>query len=202
MSIFNKLKATVQDSKQILKGILKDYIVFSSETKQLTLKRQTVLLLCQQAVSRVEQLKNLEPHSSEGIIATVEYKEIQVKLHFTPEKIILHEDSIEGQLRLLTSPEFQTDSIIYRYLIAGWKTFLGGKIPNDKLPEGVRVEEDKVYYTFPRNQLQVIEALFSSLEHDSALITTLRQGDLMIESSVTLNWNDFNLQKLWSFLNL
>ncbi len=202
MSLFNKLKATVQDSRQILKGIIKDYILFSSETKQLTLKKKTVLLLCQQAVSRVEQLKNLEPHSSEGLIATVEHQEIQVKLHFTPEKITLHEDSIEGQLRLLKSPEFHTDSIIYRYLIAGWKTFLGGKIPNGALPEGVRVEEDKVYYTLPRNQLQLVEALFSSLENGSALITNLKQGDLIIETSVTLNWNDFNLQKLWQILNL
>ncbi|MEA5510640.1 hypothetical protein VB715_12775 [Crocosphaera sp. UHCC 0190] len=157
MSIFNKLKATVQDSRQILKGILKDYILFNSETKQLTLRKKTVLLLCQQAVSRVEQLKSLEPHSSEGLIATIEHKEIQVKLHFTPEKITLHEDCIEGQLRLLTSPEFQTDSIVYRYLIAGWKTFLGGKIPNDNLPEGVRLEDNKIYYTLPRNQLQLIE---------------------------------------------
>jgi hypothetical protein len=202
MSIFNKLKATVQDSRQIIKGIFKDYILFNSETKQLTLKKKAVKLLCQQAVSRVEQLKNLEPDSSEGLIATIEHKDIQVKVHFTPEKITLHEDCIEGQLCLLTSPEFQTDSIIYSYLIAGWKTFLGGKIPNNKLPKGVRLEDDKIYYTLPRNQLQLIEALFSSLENGSALITNLKQGDLIIETSVALNWNDFKLQNLLQLLNL
>ena len=42
----------------------------------------------------------------------------------------------------------------------------------EKKPEVIldeEVEMDKVYYTLPRNQLQVVEALFSSLENGSAL---------------------------------
>ena len=105
-------------------------------------------------------------------------------------------------MRTYAPPEFQTDSIVYRYLIAGWKIFLGGKIPNQALPKEVRVEGDKVYYTFSRNQLQLVEALFSSLENSSALITNLKEGDLIIKTSVTLNWNDFKLQKLLQLLNL
>ncbi|PSB11687.1 hypothetical protein C7B62_04640 [Pleurocapsa sp. CCALA 161] len=201
MSIFNRLKTTVQESKQILTEMIKEYILFSPESKQLILKKKTVLLFCQQAVSKVEQLKSLEPDLSEGLIATVEHKKVQVKIHFTPEKITLNENSIEGELRLLTPPEFYTDSIIYRYLIAGWQNFLGSKIPNGKLPEGVRVEADKVYYALPRNQSQLIEALFSSLKNESTLITSLKQGELMIETSVALSWNDFDLQKLFQLFN-
>jgi hypothetical protein len=201
MSIFNQLKTKVQESKQVLTGIIKEYILFSPESKQLTLKQKTVLLFCQQAVSRVEQLKSLEPDFSEGLIATVEHKKIQVKIHFTPVKITLNENSIEGELRLLTPPQFHTDSIVYRYLIAGWQNFLGGKIPHGKLPEGVRVEDDKVYYTFSRNQSQLIEALFSSLKNESTLITNLKQGELMIETSVALGWGNFDLQKLLQLFN-
>ncbi|MFN6096084.1 MAG: hypothetical protein ACK468_00265, partial [Dolichospermum sp.] len=46
------------------------------------------------------------------------------------EKITLHENCLEGELRLLKSPQFETESIVYRYLIAGWVKFLGGKLPN------------------------------------------------------------------------
>jgi hypothetical protein len=201
MGIFNRLQTKIQESKQILTGIITEYILFSPESKQLTLKKKTVLLFCQQAVSRVEQLKSLEPDLLEGLIATVEHKKVQVKIHFTPVQITLNENSIEGELRLLTPPEFHTDSIVYRYLIAGWQNFLGGKIPNGKLPEGVRVEDNKVYYTIPRNQSQLIEALFFSLQNESALITSLKQGELMIETSVALSWSDFDLQKLLQLLN-
>ncbi len=202
MSIFNKVKATFQDSRQFLQGMIEEYIMFSPQTKQLTLRQKTVLLLCQQAVSKVEQLKSLQPDAEEGLIATIEHKQIQAKIHFTPEKITLHEDCIEGQLRLLTPPQFQTDSLVYRYLIAGWKIFLGGKLPNGALPDGVRLENDKVYYTLPRNQLQVVDALFSSLETGSALTTILKQGELMIESSVALSWSKIKLQNLLQLLKL
>ena len=201
MNVFNQLKIKVQESQQLLTGIIKDYILFIPESKQLTLKKKTVLLFCKQAVSRVEQLKSLEPDLSEGLVATVEHKKVQVKIHFTPEKITLNENSIEGELRLLTPPQFQTDSIVYRYLIAGWQNFLGGKIPNGKLPEGVKVKNNKVYYTLPRNQSQLIEALFSSLKNESALITSLKQGELMIETSVALSWSNFDLQKLFQLFN-
>ncbi len=124
-----------------------------------------------------------------------------MKLHFTPEKITLHEDCLEGELRLLKAPQFETESIVYRYLIAGWKTFLGGKIPNGSLPKEVRIENDKIYYTLPRNQLQLLDALFHNLENGSSLMTKLEQGDLTIETSVALNWNDFKLQNLLQLLN-
>jgi hypothetical protein len=37
---------------------------------------------------------------------------------------------------------------------------------------------------------------FSSLKNESALITSLKQGELMIETSVALGWDNFDLQKL------
>ncbi|MEH1990787.1 hypothetical protein [Nostoc sp.] len=176
--------------------------MFSSEAKQLTLTKKMVLLLCQQAESRVEQLKSLEPHSEEGLIATIEYNKIQVKLHFTPEKITLNKDCIEGELRLLNPPQFETEAIVYRYLIAGWTRFLGGKFPHGTLPKEVRIENNKVYYTLPRNQLQLLDSLFPNLENGSALMTKLQQGELTIETSVALSWNNFKLQNLLQLLNL
>ncbi|OKH52293.1 hypothetical protein NIES2101_14920 [Calothrix sp. HK-06] len=185
MGIFNKIRATFEE-----------YIIFNSEAKQLTLKKKTVLLLCEQAQSRVEQLKSLQPDVEEGFIAIMENNKVKVQLHFTPEKITLHEDTFEGTLRLLKPPSFYTDSLVYRYLIAGWNTFLGGKIPNGALPKGVRLENNIVYYTLPRNQSQLVDALFHNLKNGSALITNVKQGDLIIETSASLNWNDFKLQNL------
>ena len=71
MSIFNKVKATVRESKQFFREIIKDYILFDSGNKQLILKKKTVCNICQQAVARVEQLKSLETDFSEGLIATI-----------------------------------------------------------------------------------------------------------------------------------
>ncbi|MBD2196847.1 MULTISPECIES: hypothetical protein [Calothrix] len=202
MSIFNKLTATFQASKQLLKQALEEYIIFSAATKQLTLRKKAVLVLCQQAESRVEQLKSLKPDIDEGLIATIEYNQMQVEVHFTPEKITLHKDYIEGELRLLKKPQFDTESIAYRYLIAGWQIFLGGTIPNGVLPKGMRIENDKVYYNIPRNQSQLLDVLFHNLENDSVLMTKLQQGDLTIQSSVAVNWNDFPLQKLFQLFNV
>lgn len=202
MGVFHKLTTTFQESRQFIIRSLEEYIMFSSEAKQLTLKKKLVLLLCKQAESRVEQLKSLEPDLEEGLLATIEYNKIQIKLHFTPEKITLNKDCIEGELRLLKHPQFDTESIVYRYLIAGWKTFLGGKLPNGALPKEVRIENDKVYYSLPRNQLQLLDSLFHSLENGSALITKLKEGDLTIETSVALSWDNFKLQNLLQLLNL
>jgi hypothetical protein len=186
MGLFNKITATFQDYRQFLKKSLEDYMMFSPEAKELTLKKKVVLLLCQQAESRVEQLKSLEPDLEEGLRATIEYNNIQVKLHLTPEKITLNQDYIEGEIRLFTPPQFHTESIVDRYLIAAWKTFLGGKVPNGALPKEVRIKNNKVYYTLPRNQLQLLDSLFHSLENGSALMTNIKQGDLTIETSVAL----------------
>jgi hypothetical protein len=201
MSLFNKITATFQDSKQFLIKIIQEYLTLDLEAKQLTLKKKFVLLLCQQAEFRVEQLKNLEPDPDEGLIATIDYNNIQTTLHFTPEKITFENDFIKGELRLLKPPKFDTDSIVYRSLIAGWRTFLGGKIPNQALPKEVRIENNKVYYTLPRNQLEVLDALFHNLENGSALIMNLEQGDLTIESSADISWSNFKLQNLLYFIN-
>lgn len=189
MGILNKIKA-----------IFEEYIMFNSEAKQLTFKKKTVLLLCEQAQSRVEQLESLQPDVEEGFIAVMEHNKVKVQLHFTPEKITLHEDSFEGTLRLLKPPSFDTDSLVYRYLIAGWNTFLGGKIPNGALPKGVKLENNIVYYTLPRNQSQLVDGLFHNLKNGSALIINVKQGDLIIESSASLHWSDFKLQNLLQLL--
>ncbi|MBW4668038.1 MAG: hypothetical protein KME60_11605 [Cyanomargarita calcarea GSE-NOS-MK-12-04C] len=202
MSIFNKITATFQKSRKVLQKTLEEYVTFSSEAKQLTLKKKTVLLLCQQAQSRVEKVKSLQPDSDEGLIAIIEHQQIQVQLHFTPEKITLGEKDIEGELRLLKPPQFDSDSIVYRYLIASWNMFLGGKIPNGALPQGVKVEKNKIYYTLPRNQSQLLDSLFHNLEKGSTLTTNLKQGDLVIETSVSLNLNDLKLQNFLQMLNI
>lgn len=200
--MFDKIKVTLQNSRQFLQKTLEEYIMFSSQARQLALKQKTVLLLCQQAVSKVEQLKSLQPDATEGLIAIIEleHKQIQAKVHFTPDKITLYEDFIEGQLRLLNPPQFQTDSLVYRYLIASWKIFLGGKLPTRALPDNIRLENDKVYYTLPRNQLQVLDDLFFSLETDSVLTTSLKRGELIIECSVALSWNKIKLQNFLQLL--
>lgn len=202
MGIFNNLKSKIQDSQGIVKGILKNYILFNSETKELTLTEKVISLFCNRAVSKVEGLKSLKPDFSEGLIATVEHKEVQVKIHFNPEKITLNKDSIEGEIKLLTPPQFETNSMVYRYLIAGWKIFLGGKIPNLVLPEKIRIEKDRVYYILPRSELKLLNALFSSLENGSTVKTSVMQSNLIIKTSVALNWNNLNLQNLLQLLNL
>ena len=63
------------------------------------------------------------------------------------EKITLNQDNIEGELCLLTPPQFHIESIIYRYLIAGWQNFLGGRVPNAVLPDSIRIVE-KLYKLF------------------------------------------------------
>ena len=202
MGVFNKLSETLQESKELIKKRVEEYISFSNEAKQLTLKRKMVLRLCKQAESRIEQLISLEPDAEEGLIAKILYNNIQVKLYFTPEKITLEEDSITGEMRLLKSPEFETESIVYRYLIAGWKIFLGGKIPDGNLPKEVRIEKDKIYYTLPRNKLQLVDALFHNLENGSTLMTSLKQGDLTIKTSVALSWKNFKFQNMLKFMKL
>jgi len=202
MGIFNNLTSKIKDYQENFKVILKNYILFSSETKELTLTKKMVLLLCDRAVTKVEELKSLEPDKFEGLIAEIKYKEVRLKVHFTPEKITLNRDYIEGEIRLLTPAQFESDSMVYRYLIAGWKIFLGGKIPNVVLPEKVRIEKDRVYYTLPRSELKLLNTLFSSLENGSTVKTSVMQGNLIIKTSVALNWNNFNLQNLLQLLNL
>ena len=69
------------------------------------------------------------------------------------------------------------------------------------LPEKIRIENNKVYYHMPRNQSQLLEALFSNLKDKSVLRTSIKKGELTIETSVALNWQDFNLQNILKLLN-
>ena len=202
MNIFDKAKTKFQESEKLVQKLIEEYAVFNLKEKELLLKNKTVTLLCQQAELKVDKLTSLVPDSEEGLIANIEHNKIQIKIHFTPEKITLKDNCIEGQLHLLTPPQFETDSLVYRSLIAGWKIFLGGQIPNQALPEAVRVEGNKIYYTLPRNQLQLLDAFFHNLQTNSCLTTSLKQGELIINSSGTLSWNNFNLQSLYQALNL
>lgn len=202
MNVINQFRKTFEASSNFLQDFLNDYISFNSESSQLVLKQKTVLLLCQQAVSKVENLKSLEPDSEEGLIATLDYKGIDIKVHFTPEKITLYEDSIEGQLRLLNSPEFQADSFFYRILLEIWKTFLGGQISSGSLPKEVRIEKEQVYYTIARNQLKLLNALFLSLKNGSTVLMSLRKGELILESSAEISWKDINFEQLLEALGL
>lgn len=202
MNIFNKAKTKFQESGKLVQKLIEEYAVFNLKEKELLLKNKTVLLLCQQAELKVDKLTSLIPDSEEGLIAIIEHNKIQIKIHFTPEKITLKDDCIEGQLHLLTPPQFETDSLVYRSLIAGWKIFLGGQIPNQALPEAVRVEGNKIYYTLPRNQVQLLDAFFHNLQTESCLNTSLKKGELIINSSVALSWNNFKLQPLYQALNL
>ncbi len=196
MNVFKQLKTKFQESGKLAQKLLSEYIIFVRESKQLVLTQKTVLLLCQQAINRVEQIKSLEPDSEEGLIATIEANQVKAELHFTPETITVHQDYIEGELRLLNPPKFSSESLIYRYLIAGWQTFLGGKIPNGVVPEGVRLEKDIIYYKLTRNQSDLVDALFSGVENDSNLSTSLVQGNLIISGAVVFNWNNIKIQKL------
>lgn len=64
------------------------------------------------------------------------------------------------------------------------------------------MEGKKVYYSFPRNQAPLLDALFSSLEKGSVLITDLKQGELTIQTSVAVNWQDFKVQSLLQLIKV
>jgi hypothetical protein len=202
MNIFNKAKTKFQESGKLVQKLIEEYVIFNLQARQLILKKKTVVLLCQQAELKVDKLTSLIPDLEEGLIAIIEHNKIQIKVHFTPEKVTLKDDCVEGQLLLLTPPQFETESVMYRSLIAAWKIFLGGQIPTQALPEAVRVEGNKIYYSLPRNQLQLLDAFFHNLQADSYLMTNLKQGELIINSSVALSWNNFKLQSLYQALNL
>lgn len=95
----------------------------------------------------------------------------------------------------------KSDSLIYNTLIAGWKIFLGGNIPQLKLSENVKVDSDQVFYTFPRSQIKLLEVLFKSVQSDSTLITNLEQGVLTIKTDVSLDWSNISIQDFLSILN-
>lgn len=196
MKIFDQLGKLAQNPGKLLQKQLEDYLVVSPPEQQLILKPKTVLLLCQKATQRVEPLTALAPDPQDGLIATVTQGKIKANIHFTPEKIYLKGDRVEGQLRLLQAPQMESSSPLYHTLIAGWSTFLGGYIPNQSLPEGVRLEGNRVYYTLPKDQLRLVDALFHNLQDGSAVDLTLHHGELQIKSTVAINWSDINLRSL------
>ncbi|WP_404789029.1 hypothetical protein [Altericista sp. CCNU0014] len=202
MKIPNQIGKAFQGSAKLLQMYAKDYIDVSLQSNQLIVKPKAVLLLCQKATDRVEQLVNLVPDANEGLIAIIEHQQIKVEIHFTPEKIFFNGDLVEGQLRLLNKPKFKANSLMYRILISGWNVFLGGYIPNQVLPEGVRVDGDKVFYSLPKVQTRLMNALFQKLEDNSALNLFLNQGELRIESEVSINLRDISLQYLLQIFNV
>jgi hypothetical protein len=196
MGFLEQLGKAAQNPGKLLQKQLEDYIIVDPPAQKLILKAKTVELLCQKTIQRVDQLTALEPDSQQGLLATIEQNQIKAKIHFTPEKICIKGDLVEGQLRLLQKPQVESSSLMYRTLIAGWSTFLGGYIPNQALPEGVRLEGDLVYYTLPKGQLRLVDALFHNIQDGSALNLDLQQGELDITSTVAINWRDINLLSL------
>lgn len=196
MNKFQNLRNIWQQSQQVTQEFSKQYIVLNREDQQLTLKEKTVLLLCKQAETKIEHLISLQPDDLEGMIAVIETEKIRAKLHFTPEKITIKGDYIEGELRLLNSPQLASDSMVYRYLIVGWQTFLGSKIPAQVLPKDIRVERDKIYYSLPKEKIELLKPFFTAVQDDSTLLTTLKEKELVITSSAAFNWNNFKIQEL------
>jgi hypothetical protein len=202
MGLFKNIQKTVGNAGKILENILQSYIEFNTPAKQLILKPKTVTFLCHQVESKIEQIISLTPDDTQGLIAIIQQDKIEVKLHFKPKLITLKEDCIEGELQLLKQPDIQSDSLIYKTLIGGWKIFLGGYIPQNVLPEKIKVIGDKIYYTLPRNEVKLLEVLFKTVTPGSTLFTDMKAGELIIESAIAINGNDVNLSELISILKL
>lgn len=203
LNIFNQLGKAAQHPGKFLQKQVEDYIAVHPADHQLVLKPKTVLLLCHKAVQRVNWLTDLVPDSQIGLIATIEHPQVKAILHFTPEKIYLKGDLVEGQIRLLKKPDLEATSPVYRTLIAGWNIFLGGHIPNQALPEGVRLEGDRIYYTLPKAQLRIVDALFhkiQKIQDGSALNLTLEQSALDMTSTVDIHWGALNVRSLIQLL--
>ncbi len=66
----------------------------------------------------------------------------------------------------------------------------------------MRIEGDIIYYEFPKDQVPLINALFHKIEDNSVLNLDLIEGRLIIESQVSINWRDINLQELSQIFNL
>lgn len=178
---------------------VEDYVRVD-QPDQLILKAKTVNLLCQKTVQRVDPITALAPDGHQGLLATIEQNSINAQIHFTPEKICLKGDRVEGQLRLLQKPHIESSSPLYQTLIAGWSTFLGGYIPPEAIPAGVRLDGDLVYYTLPKGQLRLVDVLFHNIQDGSALHLSLQQGDLHIKSTVGIHWRDINVLSLIQLL--
>jgi hypothetical protein len=202
MGLFKNLGQKVKNTGTLLQPLLQSYLAFKPSAKQLIFKQKTVNFLCQQAQVKIEQITSLKPDEEKGLIAVIKHQDISAKIHFTPESITIKENWIEGKLKILDQPEINSDSRLYNYLIGGWQIFLGGKVPNFVLHENIKVENNYIYYTFPRGEIKLLEVLLKTVENDSNLKTNLQKGELIIETSVIINWQEINLKDLISILKI
>ncbi len=200
MGLLTQLKQAAKDSGQRLKKSVEDYLVFEPDARQVILKPKMLQFLCTKAVDKEESLAALEPHPEVGLIATIVQDKVTANVHFTPEKLQLNEHVVEGRLRLMEKPEFESESLVYRSLIAAWQVILGGHIPAARLPEGLRIEGKQIFYTLPKAHLKIINLLFNSLEDGSALDLDLANGDLICTSELAVNWQDLKLSELTKIL--
>ena len=56
---------------ELLQESVRDYISLNTQLKQLTIENKGILLLCQQAITRVDQLTTLNPSDKEGLTAVI-----------------------------------------------------------------------------------------------------------------------------------
>ena len=59
---------------KLLQESVRDYISLNTQLKQLTIENKAILLLCQQAIARVNQLTSLNPSDIEGLIAVIQHE--------------------------------------------------------------------------------------------------------------------------------
>jgi len=201
MSLLKKIAEKAKNTGKLFKPLIEPYLEFNTESKEIILTPKTVLFLCQQTQAKNEQIRSLKPAENQGLIAEIKYQDFDITLHFTPVSITLTEDTIQGELKLLKKPDFKSDHLVYKTLIAGWKIFLGGKIPESKLPEKIKVEGDKVFYSFPRQQVKILAVLLKGIKSDSTLMMNLEQGKLIINTDIAIDLDNINLQDFFSILN-
>lgn len=201
MSLLKKIAGKAKTKGNLLKSLIKPYLEFKPENKEIILTPKMVLFLCQQVEAKSDKIKSLKPAEEKGLIAEIKYQDFDVTLHFTPKSITLKEDTIEGELELLKKPDIKSDHLVYKTLIAGWQVFLGGKIPDSKLPENVTLEGDRVFYKLPRQQATILLLLLNNIQSDSTLNMNLEQGALTINTDIALDLENINLQDFLSILN-
>ena len=77
---------------KLLQESVRDYVSLNTQLKQLTIENKAILLLCQQAIARVNQLTSLTPSDTKGLIAVIQHEKITIKVHFTPFQILFKGD--------------------------------------------------------------------------------------------------------------
>lgn len=200
MNLFKNLQETVNKSKEALQQLATGYISLNPQSKQLILRKHTVSLLCQQVEKKVSQITSLKPHPTEGLLAVIQRDNMTITLHFTPVSVTFKEDVIEGKIKLLQKLDIKTDSWFYNTLLQGWKVFLGGVIPNVSL-EKIKIEGQDVLYSFPRNEIKLLEILFEGINAGSSLNLSLKQEELAIGGDLSISWDKINIKELITLLH-